>query len=125
MCACPPGETYCPGDCRGPAPEDCTGSCVDLKSDKQNCGACGATCSWGANATLYPLCEYGSCVFRCIEGFADCNGSAEDYCEVNTDTDPNNCGACGHACDVVAGQACVHGRCAVEPCDDQDAGGPQ
>ena len=57
----------------------------------------------------------------CNEGRADCNNSQSDGCEVNIDSDPRNCGACGHVCDAVAGQACVAGRCVVEPCA-QDAG---
>jgi hypothetical protein len=60
-----------------------------------------------------------------VEGRADCNGNLEDSCEVKIDSDPYNCGACGVVCDAVAGQACVHGRCAVEPCPEQDAGSPQ
>ncbi|AKU95956.1 hypothetical protein AKJ09_02620 [Labilithrix luteola] len=44
---------------------------------------------------------------------------------MNTDSDPNNCGACGKVCDAIAGQAWIHGRCAVEPCKEQEAGVPQ
>ncbi len=122
ICACPPGQTYC-GSCYGAWPSGCYGECKDLSSDPQNCGACGGGCGWSNN--IYGVCEFGSCTYRCQEGTADCNGNLEDFCEVNIDSDPNNCGACGNACDAIAGQACVHGRCAVEPCQEQEAGVPQ
>jgi len=123
FCACPPGATYC-GTCYGAWPDGCTGQCVDLNSDVYNCGACGVGCGF-ANGNITAVCEYGSCSYRCQAGTANCNGNIEDYCEVNIDSDPLNCGACGNVCDAVAGQACVHGRCAVEPCEEREAGAPQ
>ncbi|WP_146651731.1 hypothetical protein [Labilithrix luteola] len=116
MCACPTGLTYCQNHCEG---DVCFGSCVDLTTDYANCGACGAYCSY-LNGTPR-TCNFGSCEMRCREGQADCNNSQSDGCEVNTNSDPHNCGGCGQVCDAVAGQACVAGRCVVEPCD-QDAG---
>lgn len=115
-CMCPTGLTYCQDRCEG---EVCFGSCVDLTTDYTNCGACGAYCGYlnGAPRT----CAFGSCEMRCRDGLADCNNSQSDGCEVNTNSDPRNCGGCGQVCDAVAGQACVAGRCVVEPCD-QDAG---
>ncbi|AKU95633.1 hypothetical protein AKJ09_02297 [Labilithrix luteola] len=67
------------------------------------------------------------CRLDCGTGRANCNGNQSDACETNIDSDPNNCGGCGITCNAVAGQACVQGRCVVEPCDDTvDAGrGPQ
>lgn len=116
-CMCPPDKTYCESWCDG---DVCSGRCVDLTSDQDNCGACGVGCYVPArNATS--TCNYGTCVMDCNEGRADCNNSQSDGCEVNIDSDPRNCGACGHVCDAVAGQACVAGRCVVEPCA-QDAG---
>lgn len=123
MCACPAGETYC-GSCYSTWPHGCSGACVDTTTDLYNCGGCGAGCGFNYD-TVYAVCEYGSCDYRCLGGTADCNGNIEDYCEVKTDSDPYNCGACGNACNVDAGQACVHGRCVVEPCPVQEAGVPQ
>jgi hypothetical protein len=122
-CGCPEGETFC-GSCKSDGtytaqlpdggtleavlPVICTGVCNNLTKDPLNCGVCGAVCTDGT-------CEFGSCVKRCPYGRADCDGNPD--CEVNTLSDPANCGGCGIACDAVAGQACVGGKCVVEPCD--------
>ncbi len=45
-----------------------------------------------------------------------------DGCETNLNSHPGNCGACGNACDVAAGQPCVEGKCLMTECD---AGGPK
>ncbi|MBN9167598.1 MAG: hypothetical protein BGO98_34045 [Myxococcales bacterium 68-20] len=117
-CLCAGDLTLCdvPGD---PKAKYCT----DLNSDEANCGACGAYC-WAAG---YPpgsrfVCDFGACVRRCLDGYADCNGNEADGCEVDTTSDPRNCGGCGIVCDGVAGQACVAGKCVVAPCDEADAG---
>lgn len=114
-CMCPPEQTYC-------SFFDIVGFCVDIATDPGHCGSCGVTCAGDdSEKFVYPVCRYGSCETACQMGHADCNGDLGDGCEINTDFDPRNCGECGHACDAVAGQACVTGRCVVEPCD-VDAG---
>jgi len=127
-CMCPPGLTFCETACSG---ETCRGECVDLTKDSDHCGACGAYCprTFSLFGFLSEIpyarstCDYGTCVMRCIEGRADCNDSEVDGCEVDIASDPRNCGGCGQACDLAAGQACVAGRCTVEPCPLEDAGG--
>jgi len=123
-CMCPPGRTFCP---RGTSGNLEVGECVDVATDQQNCGACGVSCADyeippSARSSTVATCKYGSCVAECSYGFADCNRSESDGCEINTNSDPRNCGGCGIVCDAVAGQACVAGRCVVEPCS-LDAGG--
>jgi hypothetical protein len=120
QCMCPPGLTYCEAGCSG---DECKGVCVDLTSNPSHCGACGARCPSNVLSDDHRhICSYGTCTMRCGDGYADCNNSESDGCEVNTNSDPRNCGSCGNACDAVAGQACVAGRCVVEPCDSEGTG---
>jgi hypothetical protein len=120
QCMCPAGQTFCKAWCFG---DTCMGECFDLSSDRDNCGACGLSCQSSPGMSSIGVCAYGMCNRQCLQGWADCNGNDADDCEVNTNSDPLNCGGCGHACDAVAGQACVGGKCVVEPCDHvEDAG---
>jgi len=121
FCACSEGETYCTVLELGSI---VFGGCFDLTTDINHCSACNSPCP-NSRANAKPACVYGTCTFNCIDEYADCNGNADDGCEVDTLTDPRNCGGCGITCDAVAGQACVGGRCFVEPCDRPgDAGVP-
>jgi hypothetical protein len=123
-CACPGNQTFCvlpPG--AGPCVpgELCFGRCVDLSSDADlGCGGCGIRCGTGTSTSI-PVCMNGVCGTECTTGRSDCNGTDADGCEVNSDSDPRNCGGCGISCDAIAGQACVGGKCVVEPCN-QDGG---
>ncbi len=123
FCACPNGLTFCPFFCMG---DLCIGKCSDLAADPLSCGMCGAACP-SNGSRRGAICKFGSCDTTCESGWADCNENGSDGCEVNIASDPGNCGACGVACDAVAGQACVGGRCVVEPCDERqdDAGVPR
>lgn len=109
-CLCPAGQTYCSEEC------------VDLATDAKNCGSCGFRCQDDRLTTSIGVCAYGTCRRQCMTGRADCNGNPSDECEVNVDSDPSNCGGCGVVCDAIAGQACVRGRCVVEPCEQGDGG---
>lgn len=83
-------------------------SCVDMKDDMQNCGKAATACSQSfANGAA--ACIGGTCGGICNPGYADCDKSAANGCEVNTASDSNNCGACGHAC--TAGMICSGGAC--------------
>ena len=54
----------------------------------------------------------GACFLAaCDAGFEDCDHLQTDGCESNQNTDINNCGACGHACNVAGGETCVAGSC--------------
>ncbi|MBK6532721.1 MAG: hypothetical protein IPF99_24940 [Deltaproteobacteria bacterium] len=48
----------------------------------------------------------------CTAPFADCNGSASDGCEANTQSDPAHCGACNTACPTRANATAT---CATAP----------
>ncbi len=123
ICACPAGQTYCPVFCMdlGDVRRCMIGICADLAADANNCGACFHNCR--DTNTSSEVCSYGVCESHCIKGRADCNGNLSDGCEVDVDHDPNNCGACGTRCDAVSGQACVGGRCVVEPCGPTEGDG--
>jgi Protein of unknown function (DUF1566) len=84
-----------------------TGCEVNTAADVNNCGACGIPCA-PANGT--GACHASSCVVAsCTAGFADCDHLGSTGCEIDTNGDANNCGACGHAC--APAQICSSGTC--------------
>ncbi len=84
-------------------------------TDPNNCGGCGNKCAF-AHASAN--CALGVCgISACDPGFADCNGNPSDGCEVNLNTDTNNCKACGAKCAPAnAVGSCVAGACTVTSC---------
>jgi len=99
MCghACPMGTSCVSGVCTCPAGQVLCGStCVNTSTDPNNCGSCGSVC-FVANGT--PACTAGMCtIASCNAGFANCDNNPANGCEVNTTTDPMNCGGCGIVC---------------------------
>ena len=77
----------------------CDEGCVDISTDRDNCGACGLGCAG--------TCSQGICSLTCLGGFIVC----DDAC-VDVQNDPANCGECGNACG--AGKVCSLGKCEVE-----------
>ena len=75
---------------------NCSGACVAVATDSQNCGACAHACAPGQG------CAGGQC--GCATGQTLCGSSC-----VDTSTSGLNCGTCGHACG--AGQTCSGGVC--------------
>ncbi|HLK35557.1 MAG TPA: hypothetical protein VKU41_02310, partial [Polyangiaceae bacterium] len=92
-----------------------TGCEVNTTTDTNNCGACGTACNL-PHAT--PLCLLGRCVAAvCSAGYTDCDLLSPNGCEVHTAADPNNCGSCGHVCQLAhATAACGAGTCAIASC---------
>lgn len=86
-----------------PGTEMCGGTCSDVLSDPQNCGACGNVCSIIDGITYEDnACVDGVCTTVC--GADTCG----DEC-IDLATSPRHCGACGNAC--AAGEMCCGGRC--------------
>jgi hypothetical protein len=88
----------------------CGNSCVNLFTDKKNCGVCGRTCG------NQQICVNARCGPACMEsGTTLCN----DKC-VDLDTDMENCGACGTECKTflpnAKGSLCSSGECKISGC---------
>src|SRR5262245_13878686 len=104
-------------DCTGMGrlkPTCCNQTCVDANSDVAHCGQCGAVCETPAHGL--PGCQAAACVLgSCDPGFSDCNTRLDDGCEIRTETDVANCGACGTRCPTGAHgtTTCAAGQCGL------------
>lgn len=89
--------------------------CEAGPDDVDNCGACGRACSRPGSAFA---CLDNSCAYLgCAEGFADCDASEANGCEVDI-TSATHCGACGNSCPTppMGAPACIDGTCGVGEC---------
>jgi hypothetical protein len=110
LAPCAAGYANCDGS-------DSNGCETNINTSIASCGSCGAPCST-SNAT--PGCSSGACtIVSCNVGYADCNTTVSDGCEVNTRTDLNNCGGCGTGCNPThaSGAACTNGTCTYGTCN--------
>jgi hypothetical protein len=106
--ACAAGFAHCTSD----AKDSCE---TDLLRSVDNCGACGVVCP-KVNGTA--SCNAGECEVACDPGFADCDGSVKNGCEVDTTKNVDHCGGCGKVCPDVGGTpSCAAGKCGVSKCD--------
>ena len=93
-----------------------TSNAQNLQSDSANCGSCGAACS---PSNIARVCSGGSCESGvCSSGFSDCNGNKRtDGCEINVNTNSDNCGGCGQACSTNhIARICASGSCDAGSC---------
>ena len=110
----------CPGDLNG----DNLVNTLDLGIVLANFGAnCNTnTCTSAANCAVHPnmiaTCVANQCQYACNTGYADCNATLTDGCEVYIAGDVNNCGTCGHVCANITNgtPACSNGVCTVGSC---------
>jgi hypothetical protein len=91
-------------DCDGDSSNGCE---TNVRIDPDHCGGCGRKCPALPHAQRG--CGDACTIWRCHNGYRDCNGTVEDGCEVGVLTDPANCGECGNACK--SGQRCRRGEC--------------
>ncbi len=105
------------GPCVGEVTPNCNGNCLNFQADIANCGACNNACSTAPNAAA--SCNAGTCGIACNFGFGNCDNSAGNGCEINTQADINNCGACNNACPPVANgnRGCTAGNCGIASCN--------
>ncbi|CAN5922679.1 hypothetical protein BH11MYX4_BH11MYX4_12280 [soil metagenome] len=69
--------TGCVSSCPGTLTE-CSGACIDTKSNLDHCGSCGRKCAAPANGD--PVCLNGTCTFACRTGFGDCVDNPAKAC---------------------------------------------
>jgi hypothetical protein len=110
--ACANGDRCINGKCGCPNGKiDCNGRCVDPRFDDYNCDVCNNMCEYmpaSACEDMPPNTYYGCALrqcdrLKCNGHYRDCNGDlalgcASDGCEVDTQSDPLNCGGCGIQC---------------------------
>jgi hypothetical protein len=80
---------------------------TNVRTDPDHCTSCERRCPALRHAQRG--CGDACTVWRCDEGFHDCNGAASDGCEIDTRSDVENCGRCGRACRP--GESCRDGAC--------------
>ena len=87
----------------------CGNSCVNVFTDKKNCGVCGRTCG------EQEICMQGRCGPACSGDKTLCDETCIDL-----NTDMENCGACGTICRASPpnslGALCSRGLCIVSGC---------
>jgi hypothetical protein len=125
------GKLCLTGQCRGrcsgglrlgawPGFENCdfdplNGCEVNLLSNADHCGACGAKCNL---LSSIELCQAGVCQIGSCEGtWIDCDKLTASGCEIDIANDSKNCGICGKVCPSSGGTAaCTAGACGLSGC---------
>lgn len=81
---------------------------VNKYNDPYNCNGCGNVCNLPNVASH--ICNMGVCnIGICKWNYANCDGIQSNGCEINLNTDPNNCGTCNNKCNQNA--YCSNGNC--------------
>jgi len=119
---CLPGFANCSGD------KQADGCDVNLSNDPKHCGDCATVCPARPNASA--SCANSTCAITCNVGFGNCDFWSGNGCEINTQTDPSNCGGCagffGNGGAVCAqNEQCMNGKCTkpAPSCNDKQKNG--
>ena len=76
------------------------------------------TLEWSISNSCSTFSDQVIISFGCASGYANCNGSSVDGCEINITTSASNCGACGNVCALPnATSGCVSGNCSIVSCN--------
>lgn len=94
--------------------DDCNGSVDDAAVVDAQCQTDNPLARHTTVSCVSGACAHGAC----NTGFADCNGTLADGCEIDTRVDPAHCGSCTTACGAAA--LCQASSC--EPLAHIDAG---
>jgi hypothetical protein len=89
---------------------------VDTTSNRAHCGGCNLACALdhASESCLGGTCTLGACE----AGFANCDGTASNGCEANTETSLAHCGGCNLACALDhASESCLGGTCTLGACE--------
>ena len=96
-------------DCNGDQTDGCE---TDITVDPNNCTGCGKKCTAPANSTA--VCSSGCQVSSCTAGFADCNGTFQDGCEINPKTTSTTAAPAARPARTRTGPtACTDGVCGL------------
>lgn len=95
-------------DCDGDIANGCE---TYVLSSNSHCGQCGNACGTASGAQS-GFCDQGVCG-TCVLPYADCNNNRVDGCEININSDVNNCGSCGAVCPEKphTQKSCTNGIC--------------
>jgi hypothetical protein len=88
-------------------------ACADAACPEDDCAAGSCDLPHAAAVCRESVCQ----VARCIDGYRDCDGEAENGCEVALDA-IDHCGQCLRRCDIEHASArCEAGQCELSECD--------
>ena len=99
---------------------------TNITANPLNCGGCNVTCPNAVGSPLKDPLYTGVCVNSlctlCGATTRNCDNTTLSpiipSCEVNIQTNPNNCGGCGNVCNLtnVATHTCGFGNCGIGTC---------
>gem|GEM_PF-3750470 len=111
QCTCGEKKRSCSGDDLG----CCNANCVNLRTDKDNCGGCKFACNDSDSCCDAQCKNLGTDPANCGSCGTTCPDNANTCCQgscVNVGSDPNHCGTCGTNCrNSREGTRCCNGQC--------------